>query len=161
MGEIIKKLKGLGVEETEFVTLNYTAGTDVWHINESHVEETAAETDTAAMLAGLLVCGIPVYNHGSAILEEMRFNGALEDYDYEGWFEEYVTDVLRSTIYDGEYGLNYSTEQYDYKRGFCNISTEVQVQVGDLYQLADNADNFVSGFAVTVATKVGELTLNK
>ena len=160
MGNIIKKLKELGVEETDFVTLSYTAGTDVWHINESYVEETVGETDTAAMLAGLLAAGVPVYNYGSAILEEMRFNGALDDYDREGWFEEYLTEVLATTIYDGEYGLDYSTEQYDYKRGFCNISTEVQVQVADVYALGDTADSFVSGFDVTVATKAGKLTLN-
>jgi len=117
------------------------------------------ETDTAAMLAGLLAAGVPVYNYGSAILEEMRFNGALDDYDREGWFEEYLTEVLATTIYDGEYGLDYSTEQYDYKRGFCNISTEVQVQVADVYALGDTADSFVSGFDVTVATKAGQLKL--
>ena len=160
MGDIVKKLKELGVEETDFVTLRYTAGTDVWHINESHVQETVAETDTAAMLAGLLVSHVPVYNYGSAILEEMRFNGALDDYDREDWFEEYLTEVLTSTIYDGEYGLDYSTEQYDYKRGFCNISTEVQVQVSDVYSLDSSADNFVAGFDVTVDTQAGKLTLN-
>ena len=159
MGDIITKLKELKVEETDFITLNYTEGTDVWHINESHVEETVAETNTAAMLAGLLAGKVPVYNHGSAILEEMRFNGALDDYDREEWFEEYLTEVLTNTIYDGEYGLEYSTEQYDYKRGFCNISTEVQVQVSDLYSLASGADNFVAGFEVVVETAAGNLTL--
>jgi len=160
MSDIIRKLTELGAEETDFITLSFTEGTDVWHINESHVEETVGETDTAAMLAGLLAAGVPVYNYGSAILEEMRFNGALDDYDREGGFEEYLTEVLATTIYDGEYGLDYSTEQYDYKRGFCNISTEVQVQVGDLYELADLSDSFVSGFDISVETENGTLTLN-
>ena len=160
MGNIVKKLKELGVEETDFVTLSYTAGADVWHINEGHVQETVAETDTASMLAGLLASRVPVYNYGSAILQEMRFNGALDDYDREEWFQEYLTDVLTSTIYDGEYGLDYSTEQYDYKRGFCSISTEVQVQVSDVYALDSTADTVVAGFDVTVETKDGTLTLN-
>ena len=160
MSDIIRKLTELGAEETDFITLSFTDGTDVWHINESHVEETVAETSTASMLAGLLVDGVPVYSHGAAILEDMRFNGALDNYDREGWFDEYLTDVLTNTIYDGEYGLEYSTQQYDYKRGFCNISTEVQVQVGDLYELADLADSFVSGFDISVETENGTLTLN-
>ena len=159
MGDIIKKLKELGVEETDFITLSYVEGTDVWHINENHVEETVAETETAAMLAGLLAARVPVYNYGSAILEEMRFNGALDDYDHEGWFEEYLAEVLTTTIYDGEYGLDYSTEQYDYKRGFCNIATEVQVQVSDVYALGSDANSFVAGFDVLVETKAGKLTL--
>ena len=160
MGDIIKKLRGLNVEETDFITLSYTEGADVWHTNESYVEETVAETDTASMLAGLLTAGVPVYSYGSAILEEMRFNGALDDYDYEGWFEEYLTEVLTTTVYDGDYGLDYSTEQYDYKRGFCNISTEVQVQVSDLYALGTEADSFVGAFDVTVDTQVGRLKLS-
>jgi len=160
MREIIKKLKELGVEETEFITLNYTEGADVWHINESHVQETVAETDTASMLAGLLAAGVPVYSHGSGVLEEMRFDGALDDYDHEGWFQEYLVEVLTTTIYDGQYGLEYSTEQFDYKRGFCNISTEVQVQVADVYILGASADSFVAGFDVAVDTKAGTLTLN-
>jgi len=160
MGDIIKKLKELGAEETDFVTLSYAAGTDVWHINESHVGETVAETDTASMLAGLLAAPVPVYNYGSAILEEMRFNGALEAYDHEGWFEEYLTEVLTTTIYDGEYGLDYSTKQYDYKRGFCTISTKVQIQVSDVYALGESADSCVAGFDVIVDTKAGRLTLN-
>ena len=102
---------------------------------------------------------MPVYNYGSAILEEMRFNGALDDYDHEGWFEEYLAEVLTTTIYDGEYGLDYSTEQYDYKRGFCNIATEVQVQVSDVYALGSDANSFVAGFDVLVETKAGKLTL--
>ena len=47
-----------------------------------------AETDTAAgMLAGLLASGVPVYSgwgepsEGADILNEMRGNGALEDYE--------------------------------------------------------------------------------
>jgi len=159
MNDIISKLTEVGVEETDFITLSFAEGADVWHINENHVEETASETDTASMLATLLTAGVPVYNYGSAILEEMRFNGVLDDYDHGGWFAEYLTEVLVSTIYDGEYGLQYSTQQHDYKRGFCQISTEVQVQVGDLYALDAGADIFVAGFEVAVETKAGNLTL--
>ena len=160
MSDIIIKLKELNVDETTFVTLHYSDGTDVWHINESHVEETAAETGTAGQLASALTYGIPVYNHGSAILEEMRFNGALDEYDHEGWFKEYLTEVLINTIYDGEYGLDYSTEQYDYKRGFCNVATEVDVQVGDLYALGPEANSLVAGFEVSVPVGNGILTLS-
>ena len=106
---------------------------------------------------------------GADILNEMRFNGLLEDYDYEGWFEEYLTEKLQETIHDGEYSLEYSTEQYDYKRGRCDISTEVRVRVGDMFAAENSnefrfmgfdAGSFVSGFDVSVETKNGTLTLN-
>jgi len=179
MSDFITRLKELGVQADDCLTLSYSEGCDVWHINESHVEESVAETSTATMLGALLASPVPVYGGwggvepGSDILNEMRDNGELEEYDYEGWFEEYVTDRLVATIYDGEYSLEYSTEQYDYKRGRCDISTEVRVRAGDLYnatemaQKTDNlrffgftADKFVKGFTVSVETKNGTLTLN-
>ena len=176
MGDFVNRLRELGVEDDGYVTLSYSEGCEVWHINESHVQESVAETATASMLAGLLVSGVPVYSNygkpseGGDILNEMRASDLLDDYDRgEEYFEEYVTEKLQETIYDGEYSVEYSTEQYDYKRGRCDISTEVQVRAGDLYagEAATSGrlqfftpDSFVSGFNVSVETKNGTLTLN-
>lgn len=179
MSNFVNKLRELNVADDDLVTLSYSEGNDVWHINESHVEDSVSETDTASLLAGLLTSGIPVFSgwgevtKGNDILNEMRDNGHLDDYerddDYRS-FDEYVAGVLRETIYDGEYSLEYSTEQYDYKRGRCDISTEVRVRAGDIIG-ADtdsdansrfrffSADSFVAGFEVSVETKNGTLTL--
>jgi len=168
MSDIVNKLRELNVSDENYVTLSYTEGTDVWHINESHVEEAVSETSTASMLGSLLASGVTVsdtYSEGD-ILAEMRCNGLLEDYEREGGFEDYLTEQLVSTIYDGEYSLEYSTEQYDYKRGRCDISTTVRVRAADLYEIDDNessfvsADSIVSGFEVSVQTPAGTLTLN-
>ena len=182
MSDFVNKLRELKVAEDDLVTLSYSEGNDVWHINESHVEDSVNETETAAMLAGLLVSGIPVYgtwgetSPGSDILNEMRSNDQLDDYERDDdfrSFDEYVTEVLQTTIYEGEYSLEYSTEQYDYKRGRCDISTEVRLRAGDLYKAQEragdpkdlrfyffNADSLVSGFEASVKTKNGTLTLD-
>jgi len=175
MSDLVTRLRELHVDADDCLTLSYSEGCDVWHINESHVEESVAETNTAARLAGLLSSGVAVYSTygevsaGCDILNEMRQNGALEDYDYEGWFEEYLFEKLQETIYDGEYSLEYSTTQYDYKRGRCDISTQVRVRAGDLYDLADfqtesavgiTPETFVAGFEVSVRTSAGTLTLD-
>ena len=122
MGDFINRLRELGVDDDGFVTLSYSEGCEVWHINESHVEESVSETATAELVAGLLVMGVPVYSgygemsEGSDILNDMRNNDELEDYDRGGeYFQDYLTEKLQTTIYDGEYALEYSTEQYDYK----------------------------------------------
>ena len=176
MGDFVNKLRELGVDDEGSVTLSYSEGCDVWHINESHVEESVAETDTTAMLAGLLASGVPVYgawgemSEGNDILNDMRAQDVLEDYERgDECFEDYITEKLQETIYEGEYSIEYSTEQYDYKRGRCDISTEVRVRAGDLYA-ADaatsgrfqffDASSFVRGFNVSVKTKNGTLTLN-
>ena len=176
MSDFVNRLRKLEISEDSFVTLSYTEGNDVWHINEDYVTDSVHETATASMLGSLLASGIPVYGGwgtpsvGSDILNEMRANGELDDYERgEEYFEDYITERLVETIYDGEYSLEYSTEQYDYKRGRCDISTEVQVCAGDLFKAdsANNgrfeffdADNFVSGFEVSVETPNGTLTLN-
>ena len=175
MSDLINKLRELNIEDDGTVTLSYSEGCEVWHINESHVEESVSETETARLLARLLDSGIPIYSsyggvsEGGDILNAMRGDGAFDDYERgDGGFEEHITEKLQETIYDGEYSIEYSTEQYDYKRGRCDISTEVKVRAGDLFA-ADTAtsgrlmffdsDMFVSGFNVSVETKNGTLTL--
>jgi hypothetical protein len=174
MGDFINRLRELNVAYDDFVNLSYTEGNEVWHCTDSYVQDSVVETDTASMLAGLLASGVPVFDKyssepGEDVLNSMRSNSALDDYDYEGWFAEYLTERLQETIYDGEYSLEYSTEQYDYKRGRCDISTEVRVRFGDLVAAEESnefrfshfsADSFVSGFEVSVETSNGVLTLN-
>jgi hypothetical protein len=176
MSDFVNKLRELNVDTNTFVTLSYTEGNDVWHINEDHVSDSVHETATAGLLASLLASGIPVYGGwgtpsvGDDILNNLRDNGELDDYERgEEYFEEYITERLVETIYDGEYSLDYSTEQYDYKRGRCDISTEVQVRISDIFNADEattgrlqyfDADNFVSGFKVSVETPNGTLTLN-
>jgi len=176
MSDIVNTLRELNVSEDDVVALSYTEGADVWHINESHVQESVEETGTASMLAELLVSPVPVYNRygevseGNDILNDMRADFLLDDYDRgDDCFGDYIQEKLAETIYDGEYSLEYSTTQYDYKRGRCDISTAVRVRAGDLF-VADeskegrfeffSADSFVSGFNVSVKTKAGTLTLN-
>ncbi len=37
MSNFVNTLRELEVQDNDYVTLNYTEGADVWHINESHV----------------------------------------------------------------------------------------------------------------------------
>ena len=62
MSDIVNTLRELNVSEDAIVTLSYSEGADVWHINESHVQESVGETSTANMLAGLLASPVPVYS---------------------------------------------------------------------------------------------------
>ena len=168
MSNIVNTLNELNVENDALLNLSYTEGADVWHINESHVEDTVAETFTANRFAGLLASNVPVFGNwgdvvdGADILNEMRANGALDDYERGDYaFEEYISNLLAETIYDNEYSLEYSTEQYDYKRGRCDISVNVRVRAADVIALGDAADSIVSGFEVSVKTPAGTLTLNQ
>ena len=172
MGDIANKLRELNVNDEDYITLKYTEGADIWHIDEGHVETALAETNTVAQMASLLVSGVSISHAGGGgdILVEMREEGLLDNYERGSWeFEEYLSEQLVSSIYDGEHCIEYNTTQYDYKRGRCDISLEVSVRAGDILA-ADAAsegrfENFsvnslFKGFDVSIKTPNGTLTLN-
>ena len=93
------------------------------------------------------------------ILETMRSEGLLDNYDREDWFEEYLAETIREEAYQYDL-LTISTERHDHKRGTCEVASNVKVRAGELYELGANADSFVAGFDVVVQTAAGTLTLN-
>lgn len=161
MGNIIERLRQLKVGEDDFVYLNYEDRADIWHIADDYVQSALNETETAAMLAGILaVKGVTVYSrYEEDILGGMRQNGLLEDYDYEGWFKQYLTETIQESAYEWDL-LTISTQRHDHKRGMCEIAANVKVRVRELVALEDDADSFVTGFEVIVQTPNGLLTLS-
>lgn len=160
MGNIVEALQSLGVTGDDFVYLNYEDAVDVWHISDDYIENALCETETAGMLATLLATSdITVYSrYEDDILTEMRDNNLLEDYDYGGWFEEYLRETIEKYAYEWDL-LTISTERHDHKRGTCEISANVKVHASELYGLGAQADSFVSGFDIVVQTDNGLLTL--
>lgn len=155
---IIEKLQQLNIGPDDYVYLNYVDRADVWHISDDYVEEALGETSTASKLAGLLSRpGVRVYSrYEEDILELMRDNDLLEDYDREGWFEKYLTETLITQAYEYDL-LTVSTERHDHKRGTCEISANVKVRAEDIYHLGDEANAFVQDFDVVVQTENGVL----
>ena len=154
---ITQKLKSLNVTPDTMVTLNYSAGTDVFVPNETEVETALSDTDVVSTFAGLITTpGLRVSSRWSGeVLESLRNEGYLDDYERGSFaFEEYVSEVLTENFYDQEF-IEYSTEKYDYKRGFCTLSTEVQVPVADIL----SANPYLGGWSVSVPTENGTLTL--
>ena len=161
MGDIISTLRGLQVEEDDYVYLNYQDSASVWHVSDDYIENALCETSTAARLAGLLATpGIDVLSrYDESILETMREEGLLEEYDREDWFEEYLTTKIQEEAYQYDL-LTISTERHDHKRGTCEISANVKVLARELFALGATANSFVSGFDVVIQSAAGTLTLN-
>ena len=161
MGSIVETLQGLSVNAEDYVYLNYEDTVSVWHISDDYVETALGETDTASMLAvALATPGVAVLSrYEEDILATMRDEGLLEEYDREGWFEEYLTEKIQEGAYQYDL-LTISTERHDHKRGTCEIAANIKVLAGDLYRLGPQADSFVSGFEVVVQTTAGLLTLD-
>jgi hypothetical protein len=160
MGTIIDALRNLDVGAEDYVYLNYEDRADVWHIADDYIDVALGDTDTAEVLArSLATPGVTVFSrYGEDILGNMRDEGMLDDYDREGWFEEYLCDKIREEAYNYDL-LTISTERHDHKRGTCEVASNVKVAAADLYGLGEDADGFVRGFDVVVQTEHGSLTL--
>jgi len=157
MTTIAEKLQNLNVDDNAYITLEYSDGVDVFVHNETAVDTAVAETDVVSEFCGLIATpGLRAEDSwGNNILSELRENGFLDDYERDYTFTEYLTDTIRDNFYDLEF-IEKSVESYDYKRGFCTLSTTVRVPVANFIE----ASPFVSGWSVSVATENGTLTFD-
>ena len=160
MGNIVDELQALGVLADEYVYLNYEESVTVWHISDDYIESALNETGTAGMLGGLLATpGIAVLSrYEEDVLGIMRDEGLLDEYQRDGYFEEYLTEKIREEAYQYDL-LTISTERHDHKRGTCELAVNVKVRAGELFELGDKATSFVAGFDVVIQTKNGLLML--
>jgi len=153
-----KKLKSLKLKDDAMVTLSYRSGTDVFVHNETEIETAIAETDVVSTFAELIaIPGLNVSTRWNGnVLQSLRDDGYLDDYERGSFaFEEYIADTLAENFYDQEF-IEYSTEKYDHKRGFCTLSAEVQIPAGDII----TESPYLSNWEVSVQTIDGVLTLN-
>ena len=127
---ITQKIKDLNLPDEAIITLSYSEGTDVF----VHVSS----------------------RWSGDIIQSLRTDGHLEDYERGSFtFEDYLTEYLTENFYDQDF-IEASTEKYDHKRGFCTLSTEVQVTAKNILL----ASPFLSGWTASVSTDNGTLTFD-
>jgi len=154
---VVEKLKSLNLPEDAVVTLTYSAGTDVFVHNESEVETALEDTDVVTTLCDLITTpGLEASDaYGTDVLESLRDRDLLEGYPRDGTFAEYLTETINENFYDVDV-VDYSVEKYDYKRGFCTLSTRLKVPVANLVEV----NPFLGGWEVAVQTDHGVLALS-
>ncbi len=153
---IIDKLKGLELDEGTIVTLTYEEGTDVFVHNETEVETALSETDVVSNFSELIATpGLRASTqYGGEVLESLRDEGHLENYERDGYFSDYLTETIADNFYDIDL-IEHSTEKYDHKRGFCTLTAKVQVDVDNLI----SSSPFLSGWTASVKTAAGTLVM--
>jgi len=152
---IIENLKNLDLESGATATLTYSEGTDVFVHNETEVETALAETDVVRNFAELIATpGLKVNTlFGTNVLQSLRDDGLLDDYERDDTFSDYLYEVITDNFWDVDF-IESSTEKYDYKRGFCTLSTEVVVPVAQLLELQP----YLTGWSASVRANGGMLT---
>ena len=154
---VIKRLESLNLQPESKVTLTYSAGVDVFVHNETEVDTALSETDVVHAFAELVATpGLRASTqYGGDILESLRSEGYLEEYERDGSFGMYLNDVISENFYDVDL-IEYSTEKYDHKRGFCTLTAQVQVTVDNIMTY----NPFLSGWTVSVNTDNGTLSFD-
>lgn len=156
---ILNKLKQLNLDEDAVVNFSYAEGTDVFVHNETEVETALTDTNVVEAFCELISNpGLGALSPwgNTLILESLRDEGLLEDYQRDFTFPEYLTSVINENFYDTEL-IDYSIEKYDHKRGFCTLTAEVNVPIGNLLATKPYIS---SEWVVSVQTPAGRLTLD-
>tara|TARA_Y100000592_G_scaffold98606_1_gene172158 strand:- start:153 stop:629 length:477 start_codon:yes stop_codon:yes gene_type:complete len=154
----VKRLQTLKLPPDAMVTLTYEEGTDVFVHNETEVEDAINHTSVINEFASLIAQSkLDARNRWSGnVLEHLRAEDYLEDYERGTYnFEEYLAETLAENFYDTEL-IEYSTEKYDHKRGFCTLTAQVEVPYENLVEV----DPFISGWNVSVETENGTLSFD-
>ena len=155
---VIKRLQSLNLPDDAMVTLKFEEGADVFHFNESEVEDTMNETNVVNEYAALIAHSkLDARNRFSGnVLEHLRAQDFLDDYERGSFgFEEYLAETLSENFYDTDL-IEYSTEKYDHKRGFTTLTAQVDIPVSNFIEI----DPFISGWQVSVETENGTLTFD-
>jgi len=151
---ILESLKNLNLDTDAVVSLSYSGGTDVFVHNETEVDTALSDTDVVSTFAELVAT--PGLNaetqYGGNVLESLRNEGLLDDYAHDHTFSEYLAETITDNFYDVEV-IEYTTEKYDHKRGFCTLSADVNVTMGNILKSVP----CLIGWKASVKTENGTL----
>ena len=148
------KIKALGADDETTVGFYWEEGCDVFHYNETHIETAMGETNAANELAEAITEGV-FYAKGNSILDEMREDGLLDEYERDGGFVDFVADVIGESFYDYDW-INQSTQRFDHKRGWTDLSMALSIPLGHLKEDSYNY-NPLPGWTCQVRDGKGNL----
>ena len=133
------KIKALGATDETDVNFSWEEGCDVFHYNETHVETAMGETGAAYALAEAVTeKGSVFYDKGNSVIETLREDGMLDDYERgDENFTHFVAEVIGESFYDYDW-IEQSTQRFDHKRGWTDLSMELSVPLGHLKEESYN-----------------------
>jgi hypothetical protein len=153
----IEKLQSLHLESDAIATLTYSEGADVFLMNEDEVETALSETNVVQQFSELITTpGINATTpFGTNIIGELRHNDYLLDYERGSFsFSDYISETIRDNFYELDF-IDKSVKKYDYKRGFCTLTAEIQIPVAELI----NERPHIDAWTISVPTKFGTVTV--
>jgi hypothetical protein len=145
---VLKRLQSLNLPEDTIITLTREEGADVFVHNDTAVEDAINETSVISDFASLIAnTKLDARNNWCGnVIQRLRSEQYLDDYERGSFgFEDYLVETLTENFYDTEL-IEYSTEQYDHKRGFTTLTATVEVPLSNLVEV----DPTLDGWTVSV-----------
>ena len=155
---IIDTINNLDVTDDTIVTLRYEDRHEGWHATGDLEENAVRETSTADMVAGLILdkqLAVTTSFGDETALDAMRAADFLDEYERgEYAFEQFIAETIRENPFEMDEFVEFSTEQYDHKRGVCTVSAQFKTTVGSI----KNSPSSVSGWEISIPTNNGNFT---
>jgi hypothetical protein len=146
---IYKKARQLGKDDQEEITIFLEEGINVAHYEDNYLLDAIQSTELIFALADI-VSNRAIYNRGNSIMTEMRLNGLLDEYQHDGDFAGFVSDVITENFFNYDW-IAHETVIYDHKRGHTTFTAAVPIQMSIL---KENEDLFC-GWSAEVQTEQG------
>jgi len=151
----IQKLKIANIEDDTTIRLTFRDGGSVIHCHDNFEEGIIAGTSITNYLSEMIINPALGNNH---IIQEMRSEGLLEDYERgSDEFEEYVAEVISENWRDYDW-IETSTERYDYKRGHTEVIAVVETTAKNIFEMADFE---LAGWDIAVDHPLGVLEIEE
>lgn len=147
---IIDTINNLDVTDDTIVTLKYEDSHEGWHSTGELESEAIRETGTADMVADLITdktLQVRTSFGDELALDALRDTDLLEEYDRGDFaFEQFIAETIRENPWEADGFVEFSTEQYDHKRGRCTVSAEFTTTIGNFKQGFPAATGWTASF---------------
>ena len=168
MHDYLTKLENLNLADYETITLTYSDGCDVFHYKDGGgIYDAIEETDTIRRFSELVYALSQNYDGVYPIIDELNDNSVIalddfieetEDEDAEPVYNISASDIqegIENNFFDQQF-IDSEVKRYDHKRGYCTLTTRVEVQYFELKNAQPNIN--LQGWSIEVDTPNGLLT---
>lgn len=133
------------------VELFYEDGTDVVHYNDTQDETVMEETSVIESLVDVARSGIKFEED---LIQTLRDWDMLEDYERDSYdFDNYCSEKIKENAYDFCDFIDFSTEQYDHKRGYTTLTARLYTTVDHLRSADGGQVDALSGWSAKFESK--------
>ncbi len=127
------------------VELFYSDGADVVHYNDSQDETVMEETSVIDSLVEASRSGVEFEEN---LIQTLRDNEMLDDYERDSYdFDNHCAEKIKESPYDFCDFIDFSTEQYDHKRGYTTLTATLYTTVDNLRNAEEGQISSLEGWS--------------